>query len=156
MPRLDRLPQISRNTLLALPVRVNDTTPFAWPGKPLSACRLALVTTAGLHRRGDRLFEPGDQTCRVIPADTPASEILQSHTSIGFDRTPIMRDLNVTFPVDRVRELAARGALGGLGPTFYSFMGALRDTARIETETGPEVGRRLREEGVDVALITPT
>ena len=49
MPRLDRLPQISRNTLLALPVRVNDTTPFARPGKPLSACRLALVTTAGLR-----------------------------------------------------------------------------------------------------------
>jgi len=28
--------------------------------------------------------------------------------------------------------------------------------ARIESETGPEVGRRLRDEGVDVALITPT
>jgi len=28
--------------------------------------------------------------------------------------------------------------------------------ARIEGETGPEVGRRLREEGVDAALVTPT
>jgi hypothetical protein len=35
-------------------------------------------------------------------------------------------------------------------------MGALRDTARLETETGPEVGRRLRDEGADAALITPT
>src|SRR5512145_818947 len=86
MPRLDRLAQISRNTLLALPVRVNDTAPFTVPSKPLAACRLALVTTAGLHRRGDRRFDPGDQTYRVIPADTPASEILQSHTSLGFDR----------------------------------------------------------------------
>jgi D-proline reductase (dithiol) PrdB len=67
-----------------------------------------------------------------------------------------MRDLNVTFPVDRLRELVARGELGALGPNGYSFMGALRDAARIEEVTGPEVGARLRDEGVDVALITPT
>jgi hypothetical protein len=35
-------------------------------------------------------------------------------------------------------------------------MGALRDVRRIQEETGPEVGRRLREEGVQLALITPT
>jgi D-proline reductase (dithiol) PrdB len=156
MPRLDRLPQINRNSLLAFPAQVNDAAPFVAPAKPLAACRLALVTTAGLHRRGDRLFGPGDQGYRVIPADTPAIDIVQSHTSLGFDRTAIMRDLNVTFPIDRARELVARGELGGLAPSSYSFMGALRDVARLESETGPEVGRRLRDEGADVALITPT
>jgi hypothetical protein len=35
-------------------------------------------------------------------------------------------------------------------------MGALRDVAKLDRETGPEVGRRLREDGVHVALITPT
>jgi hypothetical protein len=35
-------------------------------------------------------------------------------------------------------------------------MGAQRDLTRIREETGPEVGRRLRDEGVEVALITPT
>jgi len=156
MPRLDRLPQLNRNSILMLPVRVHDTAPFAPPGRPLAACRLAIVTTAGLHRRGDRPFGPGEQTYRVIPADTPAADVLQSHTSLGFDRVPIMRDLNVTFPVDRVRELVERGILGGTGPDHYSFMGALREVARIERESGPEVARRLREERVDVALITPT
>jgi D-proline reductase (dithiol) PrdB len=81
---------------------------------------------------------------------------VQSHTSLGFDRTAIMRDLNVTFPIDRLRELAARGETGGLGPNNYSFMGALRDLPRLETETAPEIGRRLREEGADAVLITPT
>lgn len=156
MPRLDRLPQVNRNTLLTFPAQVNDTSPFAPPRKPLAACRLAIVTTAGLHRRADRAFGPGEQTYRVIAADTPAAEILQSHTSLGFDRVAIMRDLNVTFPLDRLRELAARGVIGGLGPNHYSFMGALRDASRVEKETGPEVGRRLREEGVDAVLITPT
>ncbi len=156
MPRLDRLPQINRNNLLMLPVQVNDAAPFTVPAKPLPACRLALVTTAGLHRRADRPFGPGDQTYRVIPADTPALDIVQSHTSLGFDRVPIMRDLNISFPIDRLRELVARGELGGLAPTHYSFMGAQRELGRVERETGPEVGRRLRDEGVDLAFITPT
>ena len=156
MPRLDRLPEGNRKNLLALPVQVNDTTPFAPLRRPLAACRLAIVTTAGLHRRGDRPFGPADQTYRVIPADRPTVDIVQSHTSLGFDRVAIMRDVNVSFPIDRLRELVDRGELGALAPTSYSFMGAQRDLARIEGETGPEVGRRLWEEGVDVALVTPT
>jgi D-proline reductase (dithiol) PrdB len=156
MPRLDRLPQISRNTLLTFPAQVNDASPFARPARPLSAMRLAIVTTAGLHRRGDRAFSPGDQTYRVIPSDAAAADIVQSHTSIGFDRVPIMRDLNISYPIDRLRELVARGELGSLAPNGYSFMGALRDAPRVEGETGPEVGRRLAEEGVDAALVTPT
>ncbi len=156
MPRLDRLPQVNRSNLLTFPAQVNDTAPFSVLAKPLAVCRLAIVTTAGLHRRGDRLFGPGDQTYRVIPSDTPTVDIVQSHTSLGFDRTAIMRELNISFPIDRVRELVARGELEGLAPNFYSFMGAQRDAVRIDRETGPEVGRRLRDEGADVALITPT
>jgi len=156
MPRLDRLPQLNRSNLLMLPVQVNDTTPYTRLASPLSACRLAIVTTAGLHRRGDRPFGPGEQAYRVIPSDTPATDIVQSHTSLGFDRVPTMRDLNISFPVDRLRELITRGELGGTGPHHYSFMGAQRELKRIQEETGPEVGRRLRDEGVAVALITPT
>ena len=156
MPRLDRLPQISRNNLLTFPAQLNDAAPFLQPAKPLGACRLAIVTTAGLHVRGDRPFTPGDQTYRVIPSDTPTRDIVQSHTSIGFDRVPTMRDVNISFPIDRLRELVARGELGGLGGVHYSFMGAQREAGRIERETGPEVARRLADEGVDLALITPT
>jgi D-proline reductase (dithiol) PrdB len=156
MPRLDRLPQINRNTLLTFPSQINDTVPFAPLPRPLSACRVGIVTTAGLHRRGDRPFGPGDQSYRVIPSDTPTTDILQSHTSIGFDRVPLMRDINISFPIDRLRELAARGEVGELAPSGYSFMGALRDVGRVDTETGPAVGRLLRDEGVDAVLITPT
>ena len=156
MPRLDRLPQLNRNNLLMLPVQVNDSAPFTVLAKPLAACRIAIVTTAGLHRRDDRPFGPGEQTYRVIPADTPLAKIVQSHTSLGFDRVPQMLDPNISFPVDRLRELVARGDLAGEAPQHYSFMGAQRDLKRIQEETGPEVGRRLRHEGVAVALVTPT
>ena len=156
MPRLDRLPEASRKGLLALGVQAHGTTPFVRPTRPLAASRLALVTTAGLHRRSDPLFNPGEQTFRVLPADTPAADIVQSHTSIGFDRTAILRDLNVTFPIERLRELVARGTLGGLAPNAYSFMGALRDVVTLDHESGPEVARRLRADGADVVLLTPT
>ena len=156
MPRLDRLPQVLRTTLLTFPAQVNDSAPFAPLKAPLSRCRVTIVTTAGLHPRGDRPFGPGDQTYRIIPSDTAAPDILQSQTSIGFDRVPIMRDINVTFPIDRLRELAARGEIGELALHCYSFLGAQRDFRRIEAETAPEAARRLRDEGVDVALITPT
>ena len=155
-PRLDRLPEPNRKNLLALPMQVNDTAPFVRLVKPLTACRVTIVTTAGLHRRGDRPFGPGEQTYRVIPADTPAADIIQSHTSLGFDRVPIMRDVNISYPIDRLRELAARGELAGLAPNGYSFMGAQRELGRIEGETGPEVARRLHEDGADVVLLTPT
>jgi D-proline reductase (dithiol) PrdB len=156
MPRLDQLPEGNRNNLLNLPMQVNDGAPCTRLSRPLPECRLAIVTTAGLHRRGDRPFGPGEQGYRIIPGDPASIDIIQSHTSLGFDRVPIMRDLNISFPIDRLRELVARGELGGLAPHHYSFMGAQRDVVGIQTKTGPEVGRRLRDEGVQAALITPT
>ena len=87
---------------------------------------------------------------------TPGSDILQSHTSIGFDRTAFMRDINVTFPIDRLRELVGDGTVGSLSERFYSFMGAQRVPKKIIEETGPEVARLLLDEGVDAVLLTPT
>ena len=154
MPRLDQLSEMSRKTLLAHPVIDNEATPWTAPRAPLRASRLALVTTAGLHRRGDTTFVPRDQTYRVIHADTPARDIVQSHVSLGFDRGGIARDLNVVFPVDRMRELVAAGELGSLGPTFYSFMGAQYPPYAPLQEHAREVGALLRSDGVDVVFLT--
>lgn len=160
MPRLDALPAVNRDVLLSFPAQVNETTPWTPLRKPLAEARLALVTTAGLHRADDRPFESktglGDYSFRVIPSSTSAAELLQSHASIGFDRTGLQRDLNVVFPLDRARELVEQGWLGSLASTYYSFIGALRDPSGIQRETGPEVGRRLLADGVDAVLITGT
>jgi D-proline reductase (dithiol) PrdB len=116
-----------------------------------------LVTTAGLHLRGDAPFSGADQSFRAIPADASPAEIVQSHSSIGFDRTAFQRDVNVVFAVDRAREFAARGEVGSLGRTYYSFMGAQRPPYdRLLTESGPEVAKRLRADGVEVVFLTGT
>ena len=156
MPRLEALTDVARQAHLNFPAFDHDDAPMAVLARPLSEARLGLVTTAGLHLRGDEPFSGGDQGYRVIPSSTPAADIIQSHTSIGFDRTAFMRDVNVAFPIDRLRELEERGGVGAIAPRYYSFMGAQRIPRRIERETGPEVGRLLREEGVDAALLTPT
>jgi len=156
VPRLDQLPKAVRTKLVTTPVTVNDETPFTWPVKPLEHARLALVTTAGLHLRDDRPFEEWDPTFRAIPADVRHADLLQSHTSIGFDRTLAVRDVNVVFPIDRLRELVSRGVIGELGPTFYSFLGAQKEPERIRDETAPVVAERLRDEQVDLVLLTPT
>src|SRR5215212_3424405 len=160
MPRLEHLPEIARNTVLTFPAQVNLETPWTPLRRPLGQARVALVTTAGLHLRGDRRFitdhKVPDQSYRRLPSDTPTEEIMQSHTSIGFDRAGIDRDLNVTYPVDRLRELQEQGKIGSLAESFYSFMGALRTWEVLEQQTAPEVAELLRQDNVEVVLITPT
>ena len=161
MPRLELLSEVQRKTLQMFPCMEHDDTPWTPMWKPLSQSRVALVTSAGLHVRGDRPFitdhkNGGDSSYRVIPRSTSAADIIQSHVSIGFDHTGIYRDIDVTFPIDRLQELADRGEIGSLGETNYSFMGALRDTTTVVEKTGPEVAKRLLDEGVEVVLLTPT
>ncbi len=160
MVRLEALSEVDRKSATFFPAIENDDAPWTPMAKPLSQCRVALVTTAGLHLRTDRpfasLFDKRDISYRVIPSSTLPSDIVQSHASIGFDRTAIYRDLNITFPMDRMRELADRGVIGGLAGNYYSFMGAQRDATPIMEDTGPEVAQLLRAEGVDVVFLTPT
>jgi D-proline reductase (dithiol) PrdB len=160
MPRLETLSEVQRRTLEFFPCLEHESTPWVTLTKPLSECKVALVTSAGLHLRGDKPFtrdDPGGEyTYRVIPNDCDPADVVQSHFSIGFDHTGIYRDLNVTFPVDRLRELSEKGHIGGLSTNYYSFMGALRDASKLIEETGPEVACKLKEERVDVALLTPT
>ncbi len=156
MPRIEDLSDVARQAVLSFPCFDHDDPPFVPLAKPLHEAKLALVTTAGLHVRGDKPFGSGDQTFRVIPATTPVADIIMTHTSIGFDRTPFYRDINVTFPVDRLRELVERGVVGSLTANFYSFMGAQGNPKQIAEQTGPEVARLLLAEGADAAFLTPT
>ena len=160
MPRLSVLSEVQRQMLQFFPCMEAESTPWTPLSKPLSQSRAAIVTTAGLHLRDDKPFNRdhpgGESTYRVIPSDSDAADIVQSHFSIGFDRTAIYRDINITFPMDRVRELAERGVIGSVAPNHYSFMGALRDCTVVAEQTGPEVAQRLKAEGVDLVLLTPT
>ena len=156
MPRLAALPQIQRNMLLTRAVEINDGAPRARLAGPLSDATVAIVTSAGIHCRGDRPFGRDDPSFRVIPSGAGAAELLQSHSSLAFDKTAFIRDVNVVFPIDRLAELVAEKRIGRVGPRHYSVMGALHDVSAMADETAPALARRLVEDGVDVVLLTPT
>ena len=156
MPRLEDLSEAQRNSALMFPCMEHDDSPSTPLRKELSQARLALVTSAGLHLRGDQPFARGDSSFRMVPSHADGKDILQSHSSIGFDHVPFYKDVNITFPVDRMRELLERGVVGSLSQSYYSFMGAQRDPSKILEDGAPEVARQLLTEGVDAVLLTPT
>jgi D-proline reductase (dithiol) PrdB len=129
----------------------DDTAPVSGP--PLAGRRVVLISTAGLHGRGDVPFRPGDGSYRVIAADTPASELVMSHISVNFDRTGFQQDLNVVFPIDRLRELVAERTVGAMASLHYSFMGAFPPAA-AEPHAGHLAGL-LKADKVDAALLVP-
>jgi len=122
--------------------------------KPLTEATVAVVSTAGLHLRSDAPFTVGALDYRVIPGDADWSDIVLSHISTNFDRSAFQEDPNISFPLDRLREMADRGEIGGVSPRHYSFMGAMPVPAMFE-ETGTEVGRMLAADGVDACLLVP-
>jgi D-proline reductase (dithiol) PrdB len=152
MARMTDLPQATQTNMTNLECPGFETTPFV-SGPPLAERRVAVVTSAGLVRRGERPFVSGDVDYRVLPADTPASQILMSHASVNFDRTAFQRDINVVFPLDRLRAMAAAGAIGSLAATHYSFMGAT-DPRGMEANAHAIAGR-LKSDQVDAVLLTP-
>ena len=159
MPRLDTLSEVSRKSISFFPCMEFDHTPWVPLAKDLSKCKVALISTAGLHLRGDKPFitdlEGGDPSFRVIPSNSNSADILQSHVSIAFDHTAFYKDMNIAFPIDRLRELVERRVIGSVSENYYSFMGALRDMRRVVNDTGPQVAQRLKDEGVDLAFLIP-
>ncbi|MEL7207457.1 MAG: glycine/sarcosine/betaine reductase selenoprotein B family protein [Actinomycetota bacterium] len=121
---------------------------------PLAEATVAIVSTAGMHRRSDPPFNPGAVDYRIIPGDVDFGDVVLSHVSTNFDRSAFAQDPNISFPLDRLRELVADGEIGAVSRWHYSFMGAQPNPDRLE-QTGEEVGRLLAADGVDVALLVP-
>ena len=133
--------------------------PWAPLRKPLSDCTVALVTTAGVHRRTDQPFDmtdkDGDPSFRVIPCDTPYDQLCITHDY--YDHRDADKDLNIVLPVLRLHELAQEQVIGSVAPFHYSFMGHIDGphVTRLLAETAPEVAGRLTREQVQAVVLTP-
>ncbi|MBG05083.1 MAG: selenoprotein B glycine/betaine/sarcosine/D-proline reductase [Rhodospirillaceae bacterium] len=152
MVRLSDLAQAERDHLINLPCPTFDTQPWA-EGPPISERRVAVISTAGLQRRDDRPFSRGDADYRVFHRDTPPDEIVMSHISVNFDRSGFQQDLNVVFPVERLKEMAADGEIGSVADFGYSFMGAT-DPEQMEPLVR-EIAGFLKEDQVNAVLLAP-
>ncbi len=124
-------------------------------GPPLAKRRVAIVTTAGIHRAGDDPYADGAASSdyRVIPGNVNAADLVMSHLSSNFDRTGFQQDANVVFPIDRLRELGAGGVIGSVADFHYAFMGAAR-LPGLEPKAR-QVAGMLKRDAVDAVLLTP-
>ncbi len=120
--------------------------------KPLSESTVVLISTGGVHQRSDRPFNlNSDPTFRVIPKGAQPADLAISHQA--YDRTDALRDINLVFPIERLRELEAEGIIGRLAEDHYGF--GLMGSAKRLMPAIKEVARRISESGVDLALLVP-
>jgi D-proline reductase (dithiol) PrdB len=138
---------------VATPARPLNWTPLS---KPLSECTVALVTTAGVHLKSQEPFavylEEGDWSSRRIPGEVSSDELTATHTH--YDTRDALDDINVVFPIDRLRELTAEGVIGRASPVHYGFMGFIPDPKVLLGETAPAAARDLKAQGVDAVFLT--
>jgi D-proline reductase (dithiol) PrdB len=125
----------------------HDDVPFTRLRKPLSECRLALITTANpADYDGTRQLWSGP----VEPA--PA----RLHTAdLAWDKDSTHTDDRASFlPIEVASTLAGEGVFAGLAPRFH---GVPTDYSQRSTNeiAAPRLLRRLRDDGADGAILCP-
>jgi D-proline reductase (dithiol) PrdB len=153
MARLEFMTEPERKHIEEVKCPTFSTHPWVI-GTPLTQRRVAIISTAGLHRRDDRpfTFDQGDYY-RVIPGDIKAQDLMMSHVSTNFDHSGFQQDWNVLFPIDRLKEMAQDGTIGSVADFHYSFMGAV-DPLQMEQEARNLAGI-LKKDQVDALLLLP-
>lgn len=130
---------------------VFDPTP-AVAGKPLDQRRVAIISTAGLCHRGDKPFSISSTDYRILDSESD-KDLLMSHVSTNFDRSGFVKDSNVVFPIDRLKEKAAKGEIGSVARYHYSFMGALPPSSMATAAS--QLANTLRGDEVDGLILVP-
>lgn len=153
MARLDQMIEAERKHLENLECPTFQNHPWV-KGPSLSNRRVAILSTAGIHNRGDRpfTFDAGDYY-RIIPGAAKANDLVMTHVSTNFDHTGFQQDWNVIFPIDRLVELAEKQIIGSVAGFHYSFMGAI-DPMPMKQEAG-NVADLLKKDSVDAVLLVP-
>lgn len=129
-----------------------QTIPWAPIRRPIAKATVALVTTGGVHLQADPLFDiQNDASFRNIPRAATAADLYITHDK--YDPRDATQDINLVFPLQRQRELEAEGTLGRVADAHYGF-GYVRNLDDLLAHAR-EVGRRLKQARVDLALLVP-
>lgn len=153
MVRLADLDLASQKHLLSKDCSPLPGEPFV-SGPALAERRVAIVTTAGLHPKDQPTFALRDTGYRVIPGDVAAGDLAMSHTSVNFDRSGFGQDVNIVFPLERLRELAAAGEIESVASFHYALNGAGWEPHEIEPTAG-ELAGLLKADNVNAVLLVP-
>jgi len=136
-----------------------DDVPFMPVSRPLAECRVGLVSTGEVMVRGaGEAAEDETQMGNLggvysIPSDTPVERLYSVSHSYDKHHTTL-EDVNAYFPIERLREAVRAGRIAGLTRRSAGVFNAYSQRLTRERDA-PEVLKRLREDGADVAVLVP-
>jgi hypothetical protein len=134
--------------------------PFHRLAKPLSQCRVAIVTTAAPYQpgRGDQgpgaPYNAAAKFYRVYSGDTASDPDLRiSHVAIDRMHTTA-EDIGSYFPLAQLRRCAATVRIGALAPRFHGLPTNRSHRATLEVDCR-ELVARCAADDVDAVILVP-
>ena len=133
-------------------------TPFTPLPKPLSQCRATLLSTSDVSvRRDDGAELPPEETTvgevYSVPWDTPVERLYSRQESYDRHATSL-DDVDSYLPVTRLGEQVASERIGSLTSHFHNINRGYSKRLMMDT-AAPAALARCREQGADVAVLTP-
>jgi hypothetical protein len=133
----------------------HDDVPFTPLPKPLSQCRVGLVTTA-TRPQADGTIDPFElmrtKEPFAEPSDPPPAHLYTA--DLGWDKEATHTDdLDSFLPVNRMSEYAAKGRVGSMSPRFYGVPTDYSQRRTIQIHA-PKILEWCREDGVDAMLLS--
>jgi len=134
--------------------------PFQPLAKPLSDCRVTLVTTAAPYQpdKGDQSpsapYNAAAKFYSVYSGDTAKDHDLRiSHVAIDRDHSTA-GDQGSYFPLAALRRALAEGRIGSLAPRLHGLPTNRSHRVTLDTDC-PELVARCLADGVDAAVLVP-
>lgn len=118
---------------------------------PAGERRVAIVSSAGILRRGDKPFSWHARDYRILPKYD--RDLVMTHIAVDFDRTAWQQDLNSILPLDRLDEMAQSGEIGSVAEDHYAFLGST-DPVNMASSAS-EVAARMRDDNVNTVFLVP-
>ena len=127
--------------------------PYTPRRRELRETTFALVSTAGVHLRTQEPYNlDGDNSWQLIPGDAQSGDLMVTHGH--YDHRHADQDINCVFPIDRLRELAAEGVIGGVGDKHLGFMGYTQQLRDLYERAAPEMARLIERSKADAVVLT--
>ncbi len=156
---ITRFPALAARFVDAYEPWVSEDIPWTPVTKDLAKSTIAVVTTAGVHHRDQEPFNmtdrDGDPSYRMIDFQRPLASLMITHDY--YDHADADRDLNVVFPLERLKEFEQEGLVGRVADRHYGFMGHItgRHIPTLIEGTARETAVMLKKDAVDAVLLTP-
>ncbi len=122
--------------------------------KPVAESTIGMFVSCGAQLPEDPpLLETEDITFRLLPRDVPTDRLVVSHQTLV--RKWALEDLNVAYPIDRMKELEREGTFKRLAHTNVSMVGSIERYTELMEQTVPRIKAVFDSQGVDLVLLLP-